>query len=137
MLTGILHAHTYFSYLVVAIIVIALIKSIMGLSSKTFGKGDFKLSLFTLIFTHTQALFGLILFSQHMSNMGSYMSDSALRLRYVEHPVMMIIVAVLATIAHSKSKNVTDAAKTQKTRTILYGISVLMIALRVFPLWMA
>lgn len=136
MLTGILHAHTYFSYLVVAIIVVALVKSIMGLSSKTFGKGDLKISLFALIFTHIQALFGIVLFSQHMSNMGSYMSDAALRLRYVEHPVMMIIVAVLVTIAQSKSKKSTDAAKTQKMRTILYGISVLLIASRVLPLWM-
>lgn len=136
MLTGILHAHTYFSYLVVAIIVVALVKSIMGLSSKTFGKGDLKISLFALIFTHMQALFGIVLFSQHMSNMGSYMSDAALRLRYVEHPVMMIIVAVLVTIAQSKSKKSTDAAKTQKMRTILYGISVLLIASRVLPLWM-
>lgn len=136
-MTGILHAHTYFSYLVVAIIVVALIKSIIGLSSKTFGKGDIKISLFALIFTHMQALFGIVLFAQHMDNMGSYMSDSALRLRYVEHPVMMLIVAVLVTIAHSKSKKSTDAAKTQKMRTILFGISVAFIALRVLPLWMA
>ncbi len=136
MLTGILHAHTYFSYLVVAIIVVALVKSIMGLSSKTFGKGDIKISLFALIFTHMQALFGIVLFSQHMSNMGSYMSDPVLRERYVEHPVMMLIVAVLATIAHSKSKKSTDAAKTQKMRTILYGISVAFIALKVIPFWM-
>jgi len=135
-MTGLLHAHHYFSYLVVAIIVFALIKSVMGLSSKTLGKSDLKISLFALIFTHIQALIGIIMFGSHMSNMGEYMADSALRLRYVEHPMMMIIVAVLVTIANSKSKKSTDAAKTQKTRVILYGLSVLFIALRVLPLWM-
>ncbi|MGB0868947.1 MAG: hypothetical protein ACPGSD_05070 [Flavobacteriales bacterium] len=135
-MTGLLHAHHYFSYLVVAIIVFALIKSVMGLTSKTLGKSDLKISLFALIFTHIQALVGIIMFGSHMSNMGEYMSDSALRLRYVEHPMMMIIVAVLVTIANSKSKKSTDAAKTQKTRVILYGLSVLFIVLRVLPLWM-
>lgn len=131
-----LPAHHYFSYLVVAIIVFALIKSVMGLSRKTLEKSDLKISLFALIFTHIQALIGLIMFGSNMSNMGGFMSNPVSRLRHVEHPMMMIIVAVLVTIANSKSKKSTDAAKTQKTRVILYGLSVLFIALRVLPLWM-
>ncbi|MGB0883494.1 MAG: hypothetical protein ACPG4W_01250 [Flavobacteriales bacterium] len=136
MITGLLHAHSGLSYLVTLLIVAVFIKSLSGLSNKSFGIKDLKLSLFALIATHIQLLLGLVLFSDKFSHLGSYMSAAAPRLRFVEHPVMMIVVAVLITIAHSKSKKSTDAAKTQKMRVILYGISILLIALRVLPLWM-
>jgi low temperature requirement protein LtrA len=126
--------HGHFSYLVALVILIAFATAIIGLMNKRFGNSDKKISLFTLIFTHIQMLFGLLLFSPHIMNMGGYMKDSAVRLRYVEHPIMMVIVVVLVTIAHSKTKKATQPT-IQKTRAILYGASVLFIALRVLPLW--
>jgi hypothetical protein len=36
------------------------------------------------------------------------MKDSALRFKYVEHPMTMIIAAVLITVGNAKSKSGTD-----------------------------
>ncbi|MCT4663734.1 MAG: hypothetical protein N4A45_00705 [Flavobacteriales bacterium] len=128
--------HSHFSYLVAMVIFIAFITSTIGLLKKKFGVKDLKLSLIALILTHIQLLFGLILFSPHIMNFGSYMGEKAARLRFVEHPMMMVLVAVFVTIAHSKTKK-NPTAGVMKTRTILYGLSVLFIALRVLPFWLA
>ncbi|NDH91205.1 MAG: cytochrome B, partial [Flavobacteriia bacterium] len=60
-----------------------------------------------LILTHLQVTIGLIMlfgFNMDMfSDMGTLMGDSALRFKYVEHPMTMLIAAVLITIGNAKS----------------------------------
>lgn len=126
--------HSHFSYLVALMVLIAFATAIIGMMNKKLSNTDKKISLFTLIFVHTQMLFGLILFSQYIMQIGDYMKDAAPRLRFVEHPMLMILVAVFVTIAHAKTKKAENAG-VQKSRVIFYGLSVLFIALRVLPLW--
>src|SRR5699024_7439499 len=78
MYTGVLHLHSYWAYLVLGVLLIAVINSIAGLAGKKeFVVKDFRLALFSLIVTHIQLLIGLILWFispkglKAIQNMGS------------------------------------------------------------------
>lgn len=87
-----------------------------------------------LILTHLQVTIGLIMlfgFNMDMfSDMGTLMGDGALRFKYVEHPMTMIIAAVLITIGNAKSKRGTTDAEKAKPVVVWFGIGLFLIALR-------
>lgn len=90
----------------------------------------------TLILTHIQVTVGLImLFGFHtdmFSDMGTLMSDAALRFKYVEHPTTMLIGAVLITVGNAKSKRAESDADKAKSVVLWFGLGLVLIALR-FP----
>ena len=107
-----LQAHRGFAYLLlllVAVFVVALLLTMFGYSGNI-SKLLRKSTLFTMIFFHLQALVGLVMlffFSpgfKAAKEAGTLMSDSVSRNTYVEHPVAMIIAAVLLTILNKKFK---------------------------------
>lgn len=107
-----LQAHRGFAYLILlasAIFVIALLLTMFGYSGKI-SKLLRKSTLFTMIFFHIQAIIGLVMlffFSpgfKEATSSGMLMKDAVARNTYVEHPVAMIIAAVLLTILNKKFK---------------------------------
>lgn len=107
-----LHAHKGFAYLIliaVAVFVIALLATMFGYSGKI-SKLLRKSILITMILFHIQALIGLVMlffFSpgfKAAKDSGMLMKDSVLRNTYVEHPVAMVLAAVLLTIVNKKVK---------------------------------
>ncbi len=131
--------HSYWAYLVLAILAIAVINAVIGLTQKKqFTKKDFLLGLFTLIATHTQLLIGLGWYfmspwykSMKVNGMGTAMKDSAIRLLTVEHPLIMLMAIVLVTIGWSKhKKQTTDTAKF-KSFAVFYGIAFLLVLSRI------
>lgn len=130
--------HYWWAYGAFILLVLATINSLMGhLSKREFKAGDRKIALFGLIAVHTQLLIGLITWA--VSPMGmkamSQMSDSALRLTAVEHPLMGIIAAVLVTIGFSKHKSLEGAAKF-KPLAIFYTIALVLVLSRIpWSLW--
>ncbi|WP_018675131.1 hypothetical protein [Riemerella columbina] len=107
-----LHAHKGFAYLIliaVAVFVIALLATMFGYSGKI-SKLLRKSILITMILFHIQALIGLVMlffFSpgfKATKDSGMLMKDSVLRNTYVEHPVAMVLAAVLLTIVNKKVK---------------------------------
>jgi hypothetical protein len=66
------------------------------------------------------------------SDMGTLMGDSALRFKYVEHPVTMLLGAVLITIGNAKSKRGSDDAAKAKAIVVFFGLGLAAIMLR-FP----
>jgi len=127
--------HSYWAYLVLLILIIAVANAIMGLTSKKeFKAKDLRISLFALIASHIQLIIGLITY--YMSSyyetmkdvgMGEVMKNSELRKPLVEHPAMILIAIALITIGFSKhKKKITDSAKF-KTISIFYGIALLII----------
>ena len=78
-------------------------------NKQAFTEQDRKLSLFTLIATHLQAILGLALYfiSAKVQFSGSTMSSSVLRFFTVEHVVMMLIAVILITMGnrHAKTGN--------------------------------
>ncbi len=131
--------HSYWAYLAVILLVIAVINAIIGLTqNKEFTAKDLRISLFTLIVMHIQLLIGLGWYfmspaykALKANGMGETMKDSATRLLAVEHPLMMILTIVFITIGWSKhKKQTTDKAKF-KTITIFYGLALLFVLSRI------
>lgn len=132
--------HSGWAYLALLILVIAIINSISGLVSKReFLNKDRKVALFALIAMHIQLLVGLILYFVSPLGLDSLgkMSDKALRLTSLEHPLINIIAIVLITIGWSKHKKLVTSESKFKTFSIFYGIALLLILSRIpWSLWL-
>ena len=133
--------HSTLAYAVLAVVLIAVINAFLGLSSKrNFTKNDRSLSLVALILSHIQLLVGLILWAT--SPLGkdamSQMSNSAMRLTAVEHPLVNIIAIVLITIGWSKHKKEESSNGKFKKIGIFYALGLLLILSRIpWSNWMA
>ena len=136
--------HSYWAYLVLLILIIAVVNAIIGLTSKKeFKELDLRISLFALITAHIQLILGFIayytsLYYETMRNvgMGEVMKNSELRKPLIEHPLLIIIAIALITIGFSKHKKKTNDAAKFKTIAIYYTIALILI-LAVIPwnLW--
>lgn len=127
--------HSYWSYLVLVILLLAVVNAIIGLSSKKeFGHKDLRLGLFTLIFSHIQLLIGLALYfgngyAGRIS--GEVMKDNDLRFVIIEHPLTMILAIILITVGWSKHKKKTESSAKFKTFAIFYGIALVLVLSRI------
>ncbi|TRX02225.1 hypothetical protein [Flavobacterium gawalongense] len=131
--------HSGWAYLTLLVLVIAVVNSFIGMSSKKeFTSKDRKIALFALIGTHTQLLIGLILYFVSPLGLASLgqMSDKALRLTSLEHPLINIIAITLITIGWSKHKKLTTSESKFKTFSIFYGLGLLLILSRIpWSMW--
>ena len=131
--------HSYWAYLVLALLIVAVINAIVGLTQKKeFKEKDLRISLFTLIVMHIQLLIGLGWYFMSPSykalkevGMGEAMKNSDLRLLSVEHPLMMIIAIVFITIGWSKHKKQTTDNGKFKTIAVFYGLGLLFVLSRI------
>lgn len=131
--------HSYWAYIVLIILIVAVVNAIMGLTSKKeFSDKSLRISLFTLIAAHIQLLIGFVAFytstyyeMMRTVGMGEVMKNSDLRKMLVEHPLVGIIAITLITMGFSKhKKKTTDVAK-YKTIAVFYGIALLLILSRI------
>jgi hypothetical protein len=131
--------HSGWAYLALLLLVVAVVNSFIGMSSKKeFTSKDRKIALFGLIGTHTQLLIGLILYFVSPLGFASLgqMSDKALRLTSLEHPLINIIAITLITIGWSKHKKLTTSESKFKTFSIFYGLGLLLILSRIpWKMW--
>lgn len=131
--------HSGWAYLALLVLVIAVVNSIIGLSSKKeFTGKDRKIALFALAAIHTQLLIGFIIY--FVSDLGfkslGEMKDAAIRLTSLEHPLINIIGIVLITIGWSKHKKLTTSESKFKTFSIYYGLGLVLILSRIpWNLW--
>ena len=131
--------HSYWAYLALLILVIAVVNTLIGMSSKkAFVAKDLRLSLFGLIFAHIQLLIGLVLyfvspwFEQWSTlGMGGVMKDAQTRLYLVEHPFTNIIAIVLITMGWSMHKRQTQDAKKFSRIGIFYTLGLLLLLSRI------
>ncbi|MFY8096403.1 MAG: hypothetical protein ACOVMH_01185 [Flavobacterium sp.] len=133
--------HSTLAYVVLAALVIAIINSFLGLSAKrNFEKKDRSFALIALIFSHVQLVVGLILwFTSPLGKeaMGQ-MSNSAMRLTAVEHPLVNIIAIVLITIGWSKHKKEDSSNGKFKKIAYLYAVGLVLLLSRIpWSLWLA
>ena len=133
--------HSTLAYAVLAVVLIAVINAFLGLSSKrNFTKNDRSLSLVALILSHIQLLVGLVLWAT--SPLGkdamSQMSNAAMRLTALEHPLTNVIAIVLITIGWSKHKKEESSNGKFKKIGIFYALGLLLILSRIpWSNWMA
>ena len=131
--------HSYWAYLAVLLLVIAVVNAIMGLTqSKKFTDKDLRISLFTLIVIHIQLILGFVVYyvspyyeSMREMGMGATMNDAGVRFYIIEHPLMMILAIILVTIGFSKHKKQTTDKGKFKTITIFYGLGLLFVLSRI------
>jgi heme A synthase len=131
--------HSYWAYLVLLVLGIAVINAIVkSAGGKEYGPRDFRISLFTLIVTHIQLLIGLVLYfsSPRLAlfselGMGGVMKDAVNRLYLVEHPFINIIVVALITIGYSKHKKKLTSAPKLKTIAVFYTIALVLLLTRI------
>ena len=102
--------HSGWAYLALLLLVVAVINSVIGMTSKKeFTAKDRKIALFGLIATHIQLVVGLILYFISDVGMKTFSTEGAmkipeLRLTMLEHPLTNIIAITLITIGWSKHK---------------------------------
>lgn len=137
--------HSYWAYLVLLILVIAVINSLI----KTFGNKeytpkDFRISLFTLIVSHIQLLIGFLLFFTSPNGFNNIKAngmgglDSFARLLAVEHPFVGVLAVTLITIGYSKHKKKLTSKPKLKTIAIFYTIALILVLSRIpWSTWMA
>jgi hypothetical protein len=131
--------HSGWAYVALLVLVIAVINAIIGMSSKKeFTAKDRKIALFGLIGIHVQLLIGLILYFVSPLGLASFgqMSDKALRLTSLEHPLINIIAITLITIGWSKHKRATTSEAKFKGFTLFYGLGLVLILSKIpWSLW--
>lgn len=130
--------HSYWAYIVLAILIYVVINAIVGLTQKKeFTHKDFRLGLFALIGTHLQLIIGFVWyfmspwFKALTSHGGEVMKNSSSRLLAVEHPIMMVIAIAFITIGWSKHKKQVKSESKFKTFAIFYGLGLLFVLSRI------
>ena len=133
-------SHSFFAWLVLIGLFIAVIFAAVSFMNKKASAQLKTYALVGLIMAHIQLLIGLILYFVSpwgLENMsGGTMKDSAARLLAVEHPLINIIAVVLITIGYSKSKKQLGSTAASKTIMIFYGLGLILILSRIpWHLW--
>ncbi|OYU81421.1 MAG: hypothetical protein CFE23_04870 [Flavobacterium sp. BFFFF1] len=131
--------HAGWAYVAIAFLLIAVLNSLVGLTSKKeFTAKSRKVALFGLVFVHIQFLIGIILY--FVSPLGKaalpQIKDATLRLTALEHPLINLIGIVLITVGWSLHKKKTTSHEKFKTITIFYAIGAVLILSRIpWDLW--
>ena len=132
-----LNLHKYLAYAVLLLVTLFTLYSLWGwLNGRKFQIRDKKFGLAAMLAVHIQFTLGLVLYlvspnvQQAFKDFGLAMKSSSLRLSALEHPLVMLIAAVLITVARIKTKRI-DSNSAHKTNFILYTISLLLILSRI------
>ncbi len=132
--------HSWWAYLALAVLLLAVGNAFLGYSAKkTFEAKDLRISLFALIFCHIQLVLGFVVY--FVSPLGfsalGEMKNAALRLTSLEHPLINIAAIALITIGWSKHKKVEGAAKFRKI-LFFYALGLFFILSRIpWSTWLA
>jgi hypothetical protein len=132
-------AHSYWAYLVLAVLLLAVCRAISGVAmNKEYSPKMFQAALFALIVTHTQLLIAFLLYfsSSRFSlwfelGISEVMKVPAHRMDLVEHPIINILAVVLITRGYSKHKKKRLSNPKYKTLAIHYSLALLLILSRI------
>lgn len=130
--------HSYWAYFVLLLLFIATANALLGrIQNKDFADRDLRISLFGLIFSHTQLLIGLILyfvspwFQQWSQGIGAVMKNAESRLYLVEHPTTNILAIILITMGWSMHKRQNLSIKKFSRIGIFYGLGLILLLSRI------
>ena len=136
MYNGLLHLHNLLRWVILLLLLIAIIKSFVGMTNnRPLTNGDKKVSLFLMISAHIQLLIGLYqwlagrygLFTASLPEGTSVMSDKFFRFYMVEHPVGMLLAIILITVGRGQvKKNISDPVK-HKRMFWFYLVALILI----------
>lgn len=133
-----LRIHSLVPYLFLLLMVLVLVMSFRSLGTGRVTLKQISLARVTMILAHIQFLFGLALLFLGDSakgamslGMGQIMSTAELRLRFVEHPMMMLLGIALITIGFSRAKRSSNDKAKNRNILLFYGIGFLIILSRI------
>ena len=129
MLKGLLDLHNLLRWLILILLLVNIIRNYADLK-KPFAKIHKKLGLWLMICAHLTLLVGLGILAVDLSALADrsmIMSNSALRFKFVEHPVAMIIAIVLITIGKGVAKKELSDRKKHRKSATLYLIALILI----------
>jgi NADH:ubiquinone oxidoreductase subunit 2 (subunit N) len=139
MYTFIQKFHSGWAYLALLLLLVAIINSWMGMTSKKeFSPKDRKIALFGLIATHIQLVIGLILYFVSPLGKAAFgnMSNADTRLTSLEHPLINLIAIALITIGWSRHKKAETNEAKFKSIALFYSIGLALILTRIpWNLW--
>ena len=136
MYTALQYLHSYFAYLLLAILIFSLIYAIvMFVRKRQFTEKVRKVALVGFIATHLQLLIGLVLYVISPVGLfnfsGEAMGDPMSRLYILEHPLTMLIGIVLISIGYIKAKKPGDDVRRFRYIILFYGLGLALILLRI------
>lgn len=136
MYTGLKHLHSFFAYILLAVLIFSIIYVIVKfVSDSTFSEKVRKVALIGFIASHLQLLIGIVLYIISPVGLSLFsseaMQDSLSRLYVLEHPLLMIIAIVLISIGYIKAKKPGDDARRFKTIILYYTLGLFLILLRI------
>lgn len=133
-----LKLHSYWAYLVLIILIIAVVNALIKVfGNKEYEAKDFRIALFTLILSHIQLLIGLVLyfvspqFELWGEMGGEVMKNAVARLYLVEHPFVNILAIALITIGYSKHKKKLTSKAKLKPIAIFYSLALVLFLSRI------
>ncbi len=124
------HSHSGLRWILLILLILTIVSVFGKRNGQTpFTEGDRKLSLFTLIAAHLQAVLGLGLYfmSVKVEFSSNTMSNSVFRFFTVEHTVMMLIAIILITLGYGHAK------KGNAKRVFLFYLIALLVILVAIP----
>ena len=143
MYQGLLHLHNFGRWVVIILLLVAIIRSLVGMTgNKPFTAGDKKTGLFLMISAHIMLLIGLYQWFagpwglQNILSVGmkTVMHDNILRFWAVEHITGMLVAIVLITIGRgSVKKNISDMAKHKRSFWYYFIAFIIIIATVPWP----
>lgn len=137
MYTGLLHLHHWLPFLWLLLMLVVLVQNfLVWKSNREFTASLARQNKIAVLFTHIQVTVGLIMLFgfqlDQFSEMGNLMKDAALRFKFVEHPMMMLIGAVLITIGNAKAKRAEGDQAKGKAVVVWFLIAAVLMLSR-FP----
>lgn len=134
MLNLVKESHDILGMIILFLLLIVIIGILISfLRKKPFGKSSKTLSLIGLILVHLQVVVGFALYFLSPLGYGNFSGESMKhtisRFFIVEHPLGMIIAAILVTIGYKRAKNdIRTDAKRHQQILVFYGIGLALIS---------
>ena len=132
MLTGIQHLHGTLRWVVLILLVLSIVKAFTGMSAgRSFGDGDRKRGLFTMISLHLQLVLGFILYfgkgwSAMLGN-AEAMASTVMRFFSLEHMATMTLAVILGTLGYSLSKRADNDRSKFRRQAIWFTVCLVLI----------
>lgn len=130
MYSALTHSHSGLRWILLILLILTIFSVFGKRNGQTpFSEGDRKLSLFTLIAAHLQAVIGLGLYfmSVKVEFSSNTMSNGVFRFFTVEHTLMMLIAIILITLGYGHAK------KGNAKRVFTFYLIALLIILAAIP----
>lgn len=129
MYPALLHSHSGLRWILLILLLVTIFQAMGSPKGNPLSAQTKKLSLFTLIATHLQAVLGLGLYfmSPKVQFSSDTMSNSMLRFFTMEHTLMMLIAIILITMGNSYAK------KDNGKKLFLFYTIALVIILAAIP----